>query len=103
MEQLADAKEGFQLIKSSFDKEVVAMKEENSKIQSRLHNVFAFSEVAFKDGNEMVVLVTELTVNAYSARFIGTYGSTDYQKHNEDLMLHERQDEILREIQDLEL
>ena len=103
LEQLADAKEGFQLIKSSFDKEVVAMKEENSKIQSRLHNVFAFSEVAFKDGNEMVVLVTELTVNAYSARFIGTYGSTDYQKHNEDLMLHERQDEILREIQDLEL
>lgn len=103
LEQLADAKEGFQLIKSSFDKEVVAMKEENSKIQSRLHNVFAFSEVAFKDGNEMVVLVTELTVNAYSARFIGTYGSADYQKHNEDLMLHERQDEILREIQDLEL
>lgn len=103
LEQLADAKEGFQLIKSSFDKEVVAMKEENSKIQSRLHNVFAFSEVAFKDGNEMVVLVTELTVNAYSARFIGTYGSVDYQKHNEDLMLHERQDEILREIQDLEL
>lgn len=51
----------------------------------------------------MVVLVTELTVNAYSSRFIGLYGSADYQKHNEELMLHERQDDILQEIAKLEL
>ena len=55
------------------------------------------------DGNELVVLVTELTMNAYSARFIGLYGSADYQKHNEELMIHERQDDILNEIESLEL
>jgi hypothetical protein len=55
------------------------------------------------DGNEVLVLVTELTVNAYSARFIATYGSEDYKKHNEDLMLHERQDDIMNEINALEL
>ena len=53
----------FALLKAAFDKEVAAMRAENEKIQSRLHNVFAFSEVAFMDGNEMTVLVTELTVN----------------------------------------
>ena len=79
------------------------MKEENTKIQERLHNVFAFSEVAFMDGNEMLVLVTELTVNVYSSRFIGLYGSVDYAKHSEDLMLHEREDDIMREIENLEL
>ena len=79
------------------------MKSENSAIQKRLHNLFAFSEVAFMDGNELVVLVTELTMNAYSARFIGLYGSADYQKHNEELMIHERQDDILNEIESLEL
>ena len=57
----------------------------------------------FMDGNEVLVLVTELTVNAYSARFIGLYGSADYQRHNEELMLHERQDDIMKEIEALEL
>lgn len=90
------------MLKKAFDDEVAAMKQENAKIQSRLHNMFAFSEVAFMDGNEMTVLVTELTVNAYSSRFIGIYGSPDYQKHNEDLMLHERADDILQEIQRLD-
>lgn len=55
------------------------------------------------DGNEVLVLVTELTVNVYSARFIGLYGSADYQRHNEELMLHERQDDIMKEIEALEL
>ena len=79
------------------------MKADNARIQSRLHNLFAFSEVAFMDGNEVIVLVTELTVNAYSARFIATYGSADYQRHNEELMLQDRQDDIMKEIDALEL
>lgn len=91
------------ILKSAFDGEVAAMKEENARIQTRLHNVFAFSEVAFMDGNEMLVLVTELTVNVYSARFISMYGSPDYARHNEDLMLHEREDDIMQEIDRLEL
>jgi hypothetical protein len=91
------------VIKSAFDKEVLKMKKENADIQSRLHNLFAFSEVAFMDGNEVLVLVTELTVNAYSSRFIALYGSKDYTRHNQDLMLHERQDDILNEINALEL
>ena len=102
LENKSDA-DNLQMLKTAFDEAVSNMKQDNAKIQSRLHNVFAFSEVAFMDGNEMTVLVTELTVNAYSSRFIGIYGSPDYQKHNEDLMLHERQDDIIREIEQLEL
>ncbi len=101
--ECADAAAAFAALKADFDAEVGKMKEENTRIQARLHNLFAFSEVAFMDGNEVLVLVTELTVNAYSARFIGLYGSADYQRHNEDLMLHERQDDILKEIEALEL
>ena len=103
MQDVATAEAGFTALKSLFDEEVAMMKKENAKIQERLHNVFAFSEEAFMDGNEMIVLVTELTVNAYSSRFIGLYGSADYQKHNEELMLHERQDDILQEIAELDL
>ena len=93
----------FSILKSEFDAQVAAMKRENSRIQARLHHLFAFSEKAFMDGNEVLVLVTELTVNVYSARFIGQYGSEDYYRHNEDLMLHERQDDIMKVIEELEL
>jgi hypothetical protein len=103
LENTSDSAKAFGILKTSFDTEVTKMKEENTTIQSRLHNLFAFSEVAFMDGNEVLVLVTELTVNTYSSRFIATYGSPDYTKHNEDLMLHERQDDIMNEINALEL
>lgn len=98
MENNGDSAKVFGLLKEAFDKETAQLKEENSRIQKRLHNLFAFSETAFMDGNEVLVLVTELTVNAYSARFIALYGSEDYHRHNEDLMLHERQDDIMKEI-----
>lgn len=99
----AEDRAAFDLLKAEFDAQVAAMKRENSRIQARLHHLFAFSENAFMDGNEVLVLVTELTVNVYSARFIGQYGSEDYYRHNEDLMLHERQDEIMKVIEELEL
>lgn len=101
LQKAKTADEGLMLLKTAFDGEVAAMKEVNALIKDRLHHVFTFCEEAFTDGNEMIVLVTELTVNAYSSRFIGLYGSEDYQKYNEELMLHERQDDILQEIERL--
>lgn len=103
IENPTDVAAALGLLKAAFDREVAQMKADNARIQSRLHNLFAFSEVAFMDGNEVIVLVTELTVNAYSARFIATYGSADYQRHNEELMLQDRQDDIMKEIDALEL
>ncbi len=103
LENTVDSAKVFELLKVAFDKETTQLKVENERIQKRLHNLFAFSETAFMDGNEVLVLVTELTVNAYSARFIALYGSEDYHRHNEDLMLHERQNDIMKEIDALEL
>ena len=103
LEAAADADAGFILLKAAFDKEVENMKAVNAKIKNRLHNLFEFVEFSFRDGNELLVLMTELTVNAYSARFIGMYGSEDYKKHNDELMLHERQDDILQEIAELDI
>ena len=47
--------------------------------------------------------MTELTVNENSSRFIATFGCPDYQRHNEEMMLSERQGEILDQIRQLEL
>ena len=59
--------------------------------------------MVFKEGNEMLILITELTVNDYSAKFISMFGCEDYQKHNEELMLTERQNDLQKEIAELSL
>ena len=61
--------------------------------------MFAFVQEAFGQGNEMLVLVTELTVNNASAQFIAAFGSEDYGRHNQELMLSERRDQILAQIE----
>ena len=51
----------FVLIKSLFDEEVSRMKQDTELCQSRLSALFDFVEKAFSQGNEMLILVTELT------------------------------------------
>ena len=58
---------------------------------------------AFEEGNEMLLLVTELTVNENSSRFIAQFGSEDYTRASETLMISERQDAIKQEILELEI
>ena len=58
---------------------------------------------AFEDGQEMLILVTECTVQADCAAFINTYGCEDYVRHNEGLMLTERGDVLAEEIRSLDL
>ena len=60
-------------------------------------------EEAFAEGNEMLILVTELTVNRASTQFIATFGCPDYQRHNQELMLSERQDDLKAQIAALDL
>ncbi len=102
-EEVADGMGAFAFLKEKYDARVLRMKQETGKVQQELHHLFVFAEEAFAEGNEMLILVTELTVNSFSARFIATFGSPDYQRHNEELMLSERQDEIRAQIADLKL
>lgn len=102
-QEIQDGTQAFLAVKRKFDGQVSAMKEETMKIKDRLHNFFEFAGEIFTDGNEMLILVTELTVNTYSAKFISMFGCEDYQKHAGELMLTERQNELQQEIAALEL
>ena len=95
--------EAFAPVKAKFEKELAGMKAETMDIKARLERLFAFVENAFAKGNEMLILTTELTVNQHSARFISQFGCEAYQKHNEKLMLSERQNLLKEEIAALEL
>ena len=100
---LSDGDAAYEYIREKFGKEAASLKERTQKTGERLHYLFAFVERAFEGGNEMLILVTELTVHEDSARFIASFGCPDYQRHNEELMLSERQSRFMEEIEKLEL
>ena len=85
-------------IKEKYNAQVADMKRMTEEVQGELHSLFVFVEEAFGQGNEMLVLVTDLTVDGASAQFIAAFGSPDYGRHSKELMLNERRDSIQEEI-----
>ena len=68
-----------------------------------MDNLFAFCEEVFPDGHELLLLVTELTANYYTAKYISEYGCERYFAHNQELMFYERQKKIMEELDLLDL
>lgn len=95
--------EAFPIIKADFDEAVAEMKEQASKVGVCLNNVFKFAEKAFGEGQELLILVTELTVNCYGARFIARYGCDAYFAHNKELLFYERQQELIQRLESFDL
>ncbi len=95
--------EAFKLLKADFDKQTKALKTAADKAGKQLSNVFRFCEDAFDEGQEMLILVTELTISRYAARFISRYGCPEYFAHNKELLFYERQMELIAELDNLEL
>ncbi len=93
----------FALIKADFGQRTANLKKKTEKAGQCLSNVFAFCEEVFPDGQEILILVTELTINPYSVRFISRYGCKEYFAHNKELLFYERQKEIIQEMALLEL
>lgn len=95
--------EAFALIKEKYDTEVEAMRRKTDKVKAELEALFGFAEEAFAQGNEMLILVTELTVDNAGAQFIATFGCEAYNRHNKELMLSERSEDIKAQIAELGL
>ena len=99
----ATGTEVFRLVKEDYDKRVKALKKQASVAKSKLENLFAFCEDVFPEGQELLILVTELTISFYGTRFISRYGCDAYYHHNKELLFYERQKEIISELNNLDL
>ncbi|MGN0394237.1 MAG: ATP-binding protein, partial [Coprococcus sp.] len=101
--EVNSGEEAFAMVKARFDRCVVDMKQSVALLSDKLHYMFEFTGVAFGEGNEMLILVTELTAGKYSSRYISTFGCEDYHKYNKLLMITERQNSMKESISRLEL
>lgn len=90
------------LIKESFEARVNQLKNEADGASKKLSNVFNFCKEVFDESQELLILVTELTINPYSARFISRYGCNEYYESNKELLFYERQLDIINQIESID-
>ena len=102
-EEGGDVQGVFTRIRAKYNIEVARVKQETARVGARLHGLFSFAEQAFDDGNEMLILVTELTVGKSSSAFLAAFDSEDYRRHNQELMVSERRSQLQDQIAQLEL
>lgn len=96
------ARETFAADKAVFEQKVADMKEDTARIKYRLANLFHFVDAVFGDGNEMLILITELTVNYYSAKFIAEKGSEAYFEYDKKYQMYERNKELMQEVEKIQ-
>lgn len=65
------------------------------KTGAALENVFDFMEAAFENGQEMVVFITELTMDSKAVSYLAENKCERYLKYNEELMAGTKKAQIL--------
>lgn len=101
LESHIKAESDFSAIREAFQQEVAAMRETAREAGVQLKNLFAFAEEVWPGGQELLILVTELTIHYHAARFIARYGCDAYYRHNQELMFYQRKTAIIRELEQL--
>ena len=97
------AAETLPVLKKDFDARVKALKAQAETVSKRITNMFDFSEIIFGEGQELLIIVTELTANRDTAAFISKFDCKEYYRHNKALLLYERQGEIAEALKNLKL
>ncbi len=80
------------------------LKDRAGKVKAELSAMFSFAEKAFgEDSQEILLLITRLTVNDHAAQFIAGFGSEDYSRLSAKVYAHETRQQLKDAISKLEL
>ncbi len=104
IDDIADSMAAYSKIKELFNEKVKELGQMAKGTTAKAYeNVFLFFEDVFEEGQEMLILVTEMTSNPNIAKYISKYGCPKYFEHNKNLLFHERQLEIDRVLETIEI
>ena len=96
-----EGEEAFSAIKSWFANEVAQRNQIILNTGKYLERAFDFLEEAFGDSQEMVIFITELTMNPLSTQFIRENGCERYYRYNQELLFTDKQRQLIGEIQNV--
>ena len=89
-------------IKDIYNDNVVSLKADVERVLKRTDNLFDGMDKTFgAESNEMLVLVTELTLGDDTSEFLSDFGSASYEKYNSVLKVGDRAENLRREIIEL--
>lgn len=91
------------VVKQVLQKALTNLKALDEESQSSLHNTFVFFEEVFKEGQEILILVTEMTVNKRISKYIYNHGCDKYYQHNKQLLFEDKQNELMEKIEAINL
>ena len=94
----AGTQEAFDLLRGQFGALADQRETTQKTAAAALEAAFDFMEQAFAESQEMVVFVTELTVNPASHQFLTENGCERYFKYNKDLLLDHRKAALQQEL-----
>ena len=92
----------FDGVKDRFNEAVAMRQTLLEQWKQYFDHAFDFVESAFGESQEMVVFITELNASHYALWFIGENGCDKYYQYNQGLLLGERQQMIMSDIQSIE-
>ena len=102
-EGILDANTAFECVRAEFVKETERREQTIAEVTENLECAFDFMERAFGESQEMVVFITELTVNFYAAKFLSENESGRFYKYNKGLLANERRASIISGIEEVEM
>ena len=94
----AGTQEAFDLLRGQFQSLADEREKAQQTASAALEAAFDFMEQAFAESQEMVVFVTELTLNPASHAFITENGCDRYFRYNKDLLLDHRKAALQQEL-----
>ena len=92
----------FDGVKDRFNEAVAMRQTLLEQWKQYFDHAFDFVESAFGESQEMVVFITELNASHYALWFISENGCDKYYQYNQGLLLGERQQMIMSDIQSIE-
>ncbi len=82
---------------------IADLKSQLKYVDEALDHVFTFFEEVCKDGQEMVILVTEMTLNQVISHYIYKHGCEKYYVYNKQLLFESSREDLLKQIDQLDL
>ena len=100
---ITDRDDAFDIIKQSFGDKKQDLMDDVQNTTKSLDSVLEFMQVAFGEGNELVLFLTELTVDKSTSIFLANFGNKKYSELSKKLMLDDPSDKIMQMIDRLDL
>ena len=93
-----DSKSRFDCSTKSFFKQKENMESIESDLKLQIENAFEFMESAFKNGQEMTIFVTNLTMSAEMALYLSSHTIGIYEKYKQVLLIGSQKARLLDEL-----